>query len=132
MLHLTLEKEDVRFDFFKKERRLSKNLLQGLLLALFFHILFLTIFRVVSPAPLEESVTLLPSSVTIDLGRPSSSTAEKPLLPLEIDQAPLLEMTLPGAVCSIDQQSNILCHDPDFSEIEKLDYTPLEIEFDHS
>lgn len=130
MLRLTRVKEEVHLHLFKKERRFSRNLIKGFGIALAFHFSFFFLFRVVSPKPPDNLSILLPSSVEIDLGLPIARNHAPPTAPFEMIQAPSLYEMAPGAICSIESYSEFSCSLPDFSEVEKFDYIPLEVDFD--
>ncbi|MCP5469756.1 MAG: hypothetical protein H7A36_04550 [Chlamydiales bacterium] len=129
MLRVKREKEDVRFLLVRKERRFSPNLLKGFGIALVFHVLFLVVFRVVSPTPTFDGEPRTPSSVVIDLGT-TQPIKEAPSF-VQLETPTLYQVTLPGVICSLESDHEFLCYEPDFSEIEAFEYIPLEVDFDH-
>ncbi|MCH9610724.1 MAG: hypothetical protein S4CHLAM81_05570 [Chlamydiales bacterium] len=112
----------------KKERRVSTHLIKGVLLAVGFHLLFALVFHVVSPKASDEHLLLRPSTVEVDLGR--RQLAKLAPAPIKNDKVPSLSDVTPGAICSIETYCDYNCSAPDFSEIERLDYKPLEVNFD--
>ena len=130
MLRFARVKDEVQLHLVKKEQ--TPYFLQGLGLALAFHLLFIFIFHVVSPAPPEESILLTPSSVEIDLGQKRITQTPPPSPPFEKAHAPALYELAPSVVCGIDSYTEFSCSQPDFSEVEKMEYEPVEVDFDHS
>ncbi|MFN0065076.1 MAG: hypothetical protein ACKVOH_02430 [Chlamydiales bacterium] len=132
MLRIQRVKKDFRVLLHKRESRFTQSMWRGFLLSLGVHLLFVLLFRVVSPAQLNV-IPLPPSCVEIDLGKPQRReiAQQRAFLTSDTELSPqLFDFALSEEVCSIDNLLECCYHEPDFSDIEELDYTPLKIEFD--
>ena len=130
MLRCARVKNQLTLEMPRQEGLFSSPLLKGFALSLAFHLGFLLLFHVVSPNPPDDCCSLLPSSVEIDLGEASSSTATISYSPFEGRLAPPLYELTRSATCSLEHYREFDCAEPDFSAIEALEYQPLDVDFD--
>ncbi len=112
----------------KREPLISLNLLRGIALAFALHLLLLLGLRIASPPNADLFLPLTPVAVEVDLGLPqlhSPIATQVILSPIELVELPqYFEMPQPQLVSQLDCYPRV--GEPDFSEIEKIEYVFVE------
>ena len=116
-----------------KESRFSSDLWKGLGCAATFHILLFVIFRIATIPNADTTLPLKPVHVEIDLGQRDTSVTIStiPSIPLSWDTLgpPSLDALISRSFKETKAASylhKIERSRPDFSELERIEYTPLE------
>ena len=129
MLRIT---QTIELDFRQKESRFSRDFWKGLGLAAALHLSLFIAFRVVTPPNLDRFKPIAPVSVEIDLGAkevvslPPAQIIYSPIEALEPPQhLHIPEFTLQSDLFTLNKLQR---NEPDFSEIEKIEYTLIEDE----
>lgn len=118
----------------QKETRFSKEFWKGLGVAVGFHVTLFALFRIATTPNLDAVRPLLPVHVEIDLGQRETVAI---LAPAQIMHSPI-ETLDPPSLDKFMALSFIETHtpsyytkkrtrsSPDFSELERIEYLPLE------
>jgi len=108
-------------EFRAKKSRLSPELWKGLAIALAFHLLFFTCFRIVKSYSSAEAPLLSPVAVEIDLGTPEICADKEPWLTLSPlgDECPSFP-SLPHDPSLSFKEFALL--EPDFTPVEMIPY----------
>lgn len=99
----------------------------GLAIALGLHLVLFSLFRITSPPNIENFAPITPVAVEVDLGKPlvSSNPVRITISPMECLEPPsLLEIPKPQFIMEFPFLEQKLL-EPDFSEIEKIEYNLL-------
>ncbi len=121
----------------QKESRFSSDFWKGLGCAVTFHVLLFVIFRIAAMPNFDTISPLRPVHVEIDLGRRDTSVTLSPIqsIPFAWDtiDSSLLEASLNALIAFSFKETDALPYTqkrersrPDFSELERIEYTPLE------
>jgi len=125
---------NIEIELREKEKWFSSDLLRGLAMAISFHIALFLCFRIASSSNLDTIAPLSPVAVEVDLGAPpalSPSSFPIAISPIEkIDPPQLPDLPSPSfsnaGISSLDYS----LVEPDFSQIEKIEYTSGLIDFE--
>lgn len=129
MLRLT---DSVEIALRKRESRYSNELWKGLGFALTFHVLLFVVFRIATMPSLDTIKPLQPVHVEIDLGLRQASVTISPIsivsFPWDVIGPPTLDTLFAPSFGGVNLMPIMQIkehHQPDFSDLERIEYTPL-------